>query len=42
MKMRTFKIRTNMKNDDENKNIVVKNDDDINQTFNDIKKMNLI
>ena len=27
-----------MKNDDENKNIIVKNDDDIDQTFDDIKK----
>ena len=38
MKMRAFKIRTNMKSDNENKNIVIKNDDDIDQTFDDIKK----
>ena len=36
--MRAFKIRTNMKSDNENKNIVIKNDDDIDQTFDDIKK----
>ena len=36
--MRAFRARTNIKNDNENKNIVVKNDDDIDQTFDDIKK----